>query len=111
IGQAIARRAALGFGMPVRYHARRPVDLAAQAPELQGRAVRTPLAELLAQSDFVAAVRPAHAAPRPNTAAPAVLTVSMLLVNQSATLVSTGSSSSDSSCFNCRHAAVNFCAS
>ncbi|WP_399696681.1 2-hydroxyacid dehydrogenase [Xenophilus sp.] len=58
IGQAIARRAALGFGMPVRYHARRPVDLAAQAPELQGRAVRTPLAELLAQSDFVVAMLP-----------------------------------------------------
>ncbi|WP_038212292.1 2-hydroxyacid dehydrogenase [Xenophilus azovorans] len=58
IGQAIARRAALGFGMPVRYHARRPVDLAAQAPELQGRAVHTPLAELLAQSDFVVAMLP-----------------------------------------------------
>ena len=58
IGQAIARRAALGFGMPVRYHARRPVDLAAQAPELRGRAVHTPLAELLAQSDFVVAMLP-----------------------------------------------------
>ena len=33
IGQAVARRAALGFGMPVMYHARRPVDLATQAPE------------------------------------------------------------------------------
>jgi phosphogluconate 2-dehydrogenase len=27
IGQAVARRAALGFGMPVLYHGRRPVDL------------------------------------------------------------------------------------
>jgi gluconate 2-dehydrogenase len=43
IGQAVARRAALGFGMPVLYHARRAVDLAAQAPELQGRATHTPL--------------------------------------------------------------------
>lgn len=58
IGQAIARRAALGFGMPVLYHARRPVDLQAQAPELQGRARHTPLPELLAQSDFVVAMLP-----------------------------------------------------
>ncbi|MDO9357715.1 MAG: D-glycerate dehydrogenase [Polaromonas sp.] len=58
IGQAIARRAALGFGMPVLYHARRPVDLAAQAPALQGRAVHTPLPELLAQSDIVVAMLP-----------------------------------------------------
>ncbi len=58
IGQAIARRAALGFGMPVLYHARRPVDLAAQAPELQGRAVHTPLADLLARADFVVAMLP-----------------------------------------------------
>ncbi len=58
IGQAIARRAALGFGMPVLYHARRPVDLAAQAPELQGRAVHTPLPELLACADFVVAMLP-----------------------------------------------------
>lgn len=33
IGQAIARRAALGFGMNVLYHARRAADLATQAPE------------------------------------------------------------------------------
>lgn len=58
IGQAIARRAALGFGMPVRYHARRPVDLAAQAPELQGKALHTPLDALLAESDFVVAMLP-----------------------------------------------------
>ena len=58
IGQAVARRAALGFGMPVLYHARRPVDLAAQAPELQGRATHTPLDELLAQSDIVLAMLP-----------------------------------------------------
>jgi gluconate 2-dehydrogenase len=58
IGQAIARRAALGFGMPVLYHARRPVDLAAQAPELQGRATHTPLDELLARADIVVAMLP-----------------------------------------------------
>jgi len=58
IGQAIARRAALGFGMPVRYHARRPVDLAAQAPELAGKAIHMPLDELLAHSDFVVAMLP-----------------------------------------------------
>jgi len=58
IGQAVARRAALGFGMPVLYHARRPVDLAAQAPELQGRATHTPLDDLLARADIVLAMLP-----------------------------------------------------
>jgi gluconate 2-dehydrogenase len=58
IGQAVARRAALGFGMPVLYHSRRPVDLAAQAPELQGRATHTPLDELLSRSDIVLAMLP-----------------------------------------------------
>lgn len=58
IGQAIARRAALGFGMPVLYHARRPVDLVAQSPELVGRAMHTALDELLARADFVVAMLP-----------------------------------------------------
>jgi len=58
IGQAVARRAALGFGMPVLYHSRRPVDLATQAPELQGRAKHTPLDDLLARSDIVLAMLP-----------------------------------------------------
>ena len=58
IGQAIARRAALGFGMPVLYHARRAVDLAAQAPELRGRAMHTPQDELLARADIVVAMLP-----------------------------------------------------
>jgi len=58
IGQAIARRASLGFGMPVLYHTRRPVDLAAQAPELQGRAIHTSLDEMLGKSDFVVAMLP-----------------------------------------------------
>ena len=58
IGRAIARRAALGFDMPVRYHARRAVDLATLAPELQDKALHTPLDELLAMSDFVVAMLP-----------------------------------------------------
>ena len=58
IGQAVARRAALGFGMPVLYHSRRPVDLAREAPELAGKAAHTPLIELLQRADIVAAVLP-----------------------------------------------------
>ena len=58
IGQAVARRAALGFGMPVLYHSRRPVDLAREAPELAGKAVHTSLVELLQRADIVAAVLP-----------------------------------------------------
>ncbi|MET3495797.1 2-hydroxyacid dehydrogenase [Variovorax boronicumulans] len=58
IGQAVARRAALGFGMPVLYHSRRAVDLASQAPELQGRATHTPLDDLLARADIVLAMLP-----------------------------------------------------
>lgn len=54
IGQAVARRAALGFGMPVLYHNRRPVD----APELAGRAEHTPLDDLLARADIVVATLP-----------------------------------------------------
>jgi phosphogluconate 2-dehydrogenase len=58
IGQALARRAALGFGMPVLYHNRRPVDLAHEAPELLGKARHTPLDELLQRADIVAVVLP-----------------------------------------------------
>ncbi|MGZ5846605.1 MAG: 2-hydroxyacid dehydrogenase [Ramlibacter sp.] len=54
IGQAVARRAALGFGMPVKYHNPRPVDV----PDLLGRAVHTPLDELLASCDIVVATLP-----------------------------------------------------
>ncbi len=64
IGQAVARRAALGFGMPVLYHSRRAVDLATQAPELQGRATHTPLDALLARSDIVLAMLPLSDATR-----------------------------------------------
>lgn len=58
IGQALARRGALGFGMPVLYNARRPVDLASQAPELVGRAQYASFADLLAKSDIVVAMLP-----------------------------------------------------
>ena len=54
IGQAVARRAALGFGMRVLYHSRKPVDVT----ELAGRAVHMPLDALLAQADIVAATLP-----------------------------------------------------
>ena len=54
IGQAVARRAALGFGMPVLYHSRRPVDV----PELAGRATHAALDDLLARADIVAATLP-----------------------------------------------------
>nr|WP_236598970.1 D-glycerate dehydrogenase [Ramlibacter monticola] len=54
IGQAVARRAALGFGMPVLYHNPAAVEL----PELAGRATHVPLDELLARADIVAATLP-----------------------------------------------------
>ena len=54
IGQAVARRAALGFGMPVLYHNPHAVAV----PELAGRARHAPLDEVLARSDIVAATLP-----------------------------------------------------
>ena len=60
IGQAVARRAALGFGMRVRYHNPHAVDL----PELEGRAIHTPLDELLASCDIVVATLPLTAQTR-----------------------------------------------
>lgn len=58
IGQALARRAALGFGMPVLYHKRRPLDLANELPELLGKVIHAPLDELLQHADIVAVVLP-----------------------------------------------------
>jgi phosphogluconate 2-dehydrogenase len=60
IGQAVARRAALGFGMPVLYHNPRPVDV----PELAGRATHTPLVDVLARADIVVATLPLTEATR-----------------------------------------------
>jgi gluconate 2-dehydrogenase len=54
IGQAVARRAALGFGMPVLYHNRGAVDL----PELSGRVRQAALDTLLAESDIVVSTLP-----------------------------------------------------
>ncbi|HWI82749.1 D-glycerate dehydrogenase [Ramlibacter sp.] len=54
IGQALARRAALGFGMPVLYHNLSPVDL----PELAGRARHAALDDVLRQADIVAVTMP-----------------------------------------------------
>ncbi len=54
IGQAVARRAALGFGMPVLYFD----PLAAPPAELQGRAERAPLERLLREADIVVSTLP-----------------------------------------------------
>ncbi len=54
IGQALARRAALGFGMPVLYHNPRPVDVA----DLAGRVRHEPLDALLGAADIVALTLP-----------------------------------------------------
>jgi gluconate 2-dehydrogenase len=54
IGQAVARRGALGFGMPVLYAGSRAID----APGLGGHARHVTQDELLAQSDFVVATLP-----------------------------------------------------
>lgn len=58
IGQALAKRAALGFGMPVLYHARRPVALEQDCPELLGKATHMSLDDLLRQADIVVLVLP-----------------------------------------------------
>ncbi|MEI6734034.1 MAG: D-glycerate dehydrogenase [Comamonadaceae bacterium] len=58
IGQALARRAALGFGMPVLYHNLHAVELATEAPELLGKAEYTPFDELLQRADIIAVVLP-----------------------------------------------------
>ncbi len=54
IGQAVARRAALGFGMPVLYHNPFPVDL----PELAGRARHAALETVLGAADIVVSTLP-----------------------------------------------------
>lgn len=54
IGRAVARRAALGFDMPVIYHSRHPAE--SGLPEGKARAVS--LDELLASADFVVVMVP-----------------------------------------------------
>jgi gluconate 2-dehydrogenase len=58
IGQALARRAALGFRMPVVFHNNTALDLATQAPELADRARQVSLDELLKRADIVALTVP-----------------------------------------------------
>jgi len=58
IGQAVARRAALGFGMPVLYHNRRQVDVTKDLPELLGKVTHASLDEVLQRADIVVAVLP-----------------------------------------------------
>ncbi|MES2535712.1 MAG: D-glycerate dehydrogenase [Pseudomonadota bacterium] len=60
IGQALARRAALGFDMQVLYHNRRAVDV----PAMAGHAIHLPLDEVLARADIVAAMLPLSDATR-----------------------------------------------
>lgn len=54
IGQALAQRAALGFGMPVLYHN----DVAVQEPALAGHARPATFEDLLRQSDIIAVTLP-----------------------------------------------------
>lgn len=54
IGQAVARRAALGFSMQVLYTNESP----AQVPELQGKARQVPLAQALSGADIVVSTLP-----------------------------------------------------
>jgi phosphogluconate 2-dehydrogenase len=54
IGQALANRAALGFGMPVLYHHRRAVE----CPGLEGHVTAVSMEALLAESDFIVLTLP-----------------------------------------------------
>ena len=58
IGQALARRAALGFGMPVLYHNRSAVNVAQDMPELLGKVKPVAMDELLQRADIFAVVLP-----------------------------------------------------
>ena len=60
IGQAVARRAALGFGMTVLYHDPREADPAGW----DGRIERAPLARVLGEADIVAVTLPLNEATR-----------------------------------------------
>lgn len=58
IGQALARRAALGFGMPVLFHNRSAMNVDQELPALAGQVRQVSLDELLAQADIVALTVP-----------------------------------------------------
>lgn len=81
IGQAVARRAALGFGMPVLYHQRRAVE----CPELGDKAQAVDVETLLAQSDFLVLTLPLTEDTRGwmNTARFAAMKPGAILINGS----------------------------
>ncbi len=54
IGQAVARRAALGFGMPVLYSGARAIDV----PNLNGHVTHVPLEAMLDQADILVVTVP-----------------------------------------------------
>ena len=58
IGQALARRAALGFGMPVLFHNRSAMNVDQELPALAGQVRQVSLDELLAQANIVALTVP-----------------------------------------------------
>ena len=64
IGQALARRAALGFGMPVLFHNRSFVNVADDAPELLGKVASMEMDDLLQRADIIAVVLPLSDATR-----------------------------------------------
>jgi gluconate 2-dehydrogenase len=64
IGQALARRAALGFGMPVLFHNRSVVNVAEDAPELYGKVTSVAMDDLLQRADIIAVVLPLSDATR-----------------------------------------------
>ena len=82
IGQAVARRGALGFGMPVLYHHRRAVE----CPQaLEGHVQAVSLATLLSTSDFLVLALPLTADTRElmNTANFAAMKPGAILINGS----------------------------
>ena len=58
IGQAVARRGGLGFGMPVLFHNRSRVDLHKEAPDLLNVARQLSFDDVLAGADIVVVVLP-----------------------------------------------------
>ena len=64
IGLAVARRAALGFGMTVLFHNRSAVNVAQDAPELLGKVESVAMDDLLQRADIIAVVLPLSDATR-----------------------------------------------
>jgi len=64
IGQALARRAALGFGMPVLFHNRSAVNVAQDVPDLLGKVASVAMDDLFQRADIIAVVLPLSDATR-----------------------------------------------